>query len=137
MPDKLLHIINRVEDISGRTDIIPKAEFLQLATLKLKKNVTFRPHKHIYRQVPDFAIAQEALIVLKGKVEVTLYDVDDTVILKEVLTPGDVSVTLRSGHTFTVLEDNTIVIETKNGPYYGQDLDKVFINQKSNYAGKK
>ena len=127
-PNKLLHIISRYADISGRTDIIPPTEFLQLSTIKLKKNTSFRPHKHIYRKVPDEAIAQEALIVLKGKIEVTLYDLDDTVILKEVLNPGDISVTLDSGHTFTVLEDDTIAYEAKNGPYFGQSLDKIFID---------
>ena len=127
-PTKLLHIINRIEDISGRTDIIPPTEFLQLATMKLKKSEFFRPHKHIYRQVPDSAIAQEALIVLKGKVEVILYDLDDTIILKEVLSTGDISVTLGGGHTFTVLEDETICFECKPGPYYGQKFDKVFID---------
>ena len=32
------------------------------------------------------------------------------------------------GHTFEILEDDTIICEQKNGPYYGQELDKKFIN---------
>ena len=46
-PDVLLHLVNRIEDVDGRTDIVPVQEFLQLATLKMPKGMTFRPHKHI------------------------------------------------------------------------------------------
>ena len=33
-PDKLLHVINRLSDITGRDDIIPENNFIQCATLK-------------------------------------------------------------------------------------------------------
>ena len=36
-PTTLLHIINRLDEIDGRTDIAPENEFIQLATLKMKK----------------------------------------------------------------------------------------------------
>ena len=47
----LLYIINRVEDINNRTDVIPIPEdnFLQLATLKMSKGKTFRPHRHKWK----------------------------------------------------------------------------------------
>lgn len=32
--EKLLHIVNRLDEISGRTEIIEPENFLQLATLK-------------------------------------------------------------------------------------------------------
>ena len=35
--------------------------------------------------------------------------------------------TFRGGHTYTLLEDDTIVREYKTGPYKGIDMDKVFI----------
>ena len=50
-PNILLHIVNRLDEIEGRTDIAPENEFIQLATLKMKKGKTFRPHKHIWK--PD------------------------------------------------------------------------------------
>ena len=46
-PDKLLHIINRFSDIDGRTDIVPKENFLQCASLNMNKGDTFKPHKHV------------------------------------------------------------------------------------------
>ena len=44
---RLLHIINRVSDFQDRIEIIPVDNFLQCATLKMKKDKTFPPHKHI------------------------------------------------------------------------------------------
>ena len=34
-----------------------------------------------------------------------------------------------AGHGFEVIEDNTILYEVKNGPYYGQIKDKTFIDE--------
>jgi len=45
-----------------------------------------------------------------------------------VLTPGDASFTLYGGHTYKILEENTIVYEYKTGPYEGQKLDKRFLD---------
>jgi hypothetical protein len=36
--------------------------------------------------------------------------------------------TFRGGHNYLILEDDTIVYEYKTGPYLGQELDKVFLN---------
>ena len=33
-----------------------------------------------------------------------------------------------SGHTYTILEDDTVVYEYKTGPYTGVENDKVFLN---------
>ena len=45
-----------------------------------------------------------------------------------VLEVGDASFTLEGGHTYTILEDDTLVYEYKTGPYEGQKNDKVFID---------
>ena len=105
-----------------------RREFLQLATLKMKKNTTFRPHKHIYKQGEEKVIAQESWVVIKGKVKVIMYDLDDSIISTPILYPGDCSMTFRGGHTYEILEEDTLVYEFKTGPYKGQTLDKVFIN---------
>ena len=33
-PGKLLHLINRFDEIDGRTDIAPEEQFIQAATIK-------------------------------------------------------------------------------------------------------
>jgi len=127
-PDKLLHVINRISDIIGRNDIIPEDNFIQCATLKMPKNKTFPPHKHITKDRHySEQIAQESWVVIKGKVKCKFYDLDDTLIAEPILGPGDASFTLYGGHTYEILEDDTIVYEYKTGPYEGQKSDKTFI----------
>tara|TARA_R110001599_G_scaffold66147_1_gene186821 strand:- start:3569 stop:3985 length:417 start_codon:yes stop_codon:yes gene_type:complete len=128
-PDKLLHIINRVSEIIDRSDVVPEDNFIQCATLKMPKGKSFPPHKHITkdRHYPK-QIAQESWVVIKGKVKCILYDLDDTIIATPILGPGDASFTLEGGHTYKILEENTIVYEYKTGPYEGQKLDKTFID---------
>tara|TARA_B110001454_G_C12417235_1_gene307778 strand:+ start:144 stop:569 length:426 start_codon:yes stop_codon:yes gene_type:complete len=131
-PEKLLHIIYRLQDFydqeSFRADVIPLNNFLQLATLRLEKDQTFKPHKHIWKEGEETVIAQESWVCIKGEVQVTLYDLDNSVVHEPILQPGDCSITLLGGHTYQALKEDTIVYEYKTGPYKGQKLDKEFIN---------
>ena len=126
-PKILLHIIYRVSEVDGRTNIVPDNQFLQLASMKMHKGQTFKAHKHIvYEKITD--IAQESWLVIKGSVKCILYDMDDKIIAEPILYPGDCSLTFRGGHNYLILEDDTIVYEFKTGPYLGQELDKTFID---------
>ena len=128
---RLLHVINRLTDITERTDIIPEDNFIQCATLKMMKDKTFPAHKHITKDRHySEQIAQESWVIIKGKVKCFLYDIDDTILSTPVLEAGDASFTLYGGHTYKILEDDTIVYEYKTGPYEGQSLDKVFLDEK-------
>src|ERR1051325_10328392 len=91
-PDTLLHIVYRLDDFNGRTDIAPPNEFLQLASLQLEKGKTFRPHKHITVEKTT-NIAQESWVVIRGSVKCIFYDLDDTIIAEPILMPGDCSMT--------------------------------------------
>lgn len=127
-PDKLLHIIVRKEDlVAGRTEVVPENNFIQCAILNMPKDKTFKPHKHIWKERTRNVIAQESWIVIQGSVKCIFYDIDNQVIATPILNPGDASFTLEGGHTYHILEDDTLVYEYKTGPYEGQALDKVFI----------
>jgi hypothetical protein len=125
---RLLHIINRLDDITGRQDVVPEDNFIQCATLKMANGKTFPPHKHITkdRHYPE-QVAQESWVVIRGSVKCILYDLDDSIIATPIINAGDASFTLGGGHTYEILEDDTIVYEYKTGPYEGQELDKKFI----------
>jgi cupin fold WbuC family metalloprotein len=127
-PEKLLHIINKLDDIIERTNIVPDYQFLQLATLRMEKGKTFRPHQHIWKNSPtDKIIAQESWIVVKGSVKVYMYDIDGTLLTTEIINQGDCSMTFEGGHTYESLKDDTVVYEYKTGPYTGIENDKVFL----------
>ena len=127
-PDKLLHVINRFSEIKSRTIIIPEDNFIQCSTLKMEKGKTFPPHKHIEKERHySKQIAQESWVIIKGKVKCFLYDLDNSLLVESILEAGDASFTLYGGHTYKILEEDTIVYEYKTGPYEGQELDKEFI----------
>jgi cupin fold WbuC family metalloprotein len=129
--DTILHLIFRLEDNSkesNRQDIVDADNFLQCSYLKMPKNKTFKPHKHIFKNRQyDNQIAQESWVVIRGSVKCVFYDLDDTIIATPVLYPGDASFTLQGGHTYEILEDDTVVYEYKTGPYEGQKYDKEFL----------
>ena len=129
-PKKLLHIIVRKEDLKpGRTEVVSEEHFIQCALLNMEKNKTFKPHKHIWKNRTRDVIAQESWVVIQGKVKCTFYDIDDKIISEPILEAGDASFTLEGGHTYTILEDDTLVYEYKTGPYEGQKLDKIFLSE--------
>ncbi len=128
-PNILLHIVTSVDEInSGRIDVVPEEEYLQLAILKMNKGKTFLPHKHIVKEkITD--IAQESWLVFEGKVKCTFYDLDDSILDEPIIEKGGISITLRGGHNYLIMSDNTTVLEYKTGPYLGQEFDKQFINK--------
>jgi len=127
-PAILLHILNKRRDITReRRDIVPENQYLQVGTMKMVNGQTFRPHRHLPLERKT-QITQESWVVIKGVVKVLLYDLDDTLIHTELLYPGDCSITLRGGHNYVCMEDDTLVYEYKTGPYMGQQKDKEFLD---------
>jgi hypothetical protein len=68
-------------------------------------------------------------VVIKGSVKCHLYDTNGELLREEVIRQGDCSMTFEGGHTYTILEDDTVVYEYKTGPYQGQVNDKVFLDE--------
>jgi len=127
-PDLLLHVINRGEEIVGRKDLSEEDQFLQVAALRMPLGKTFRPHQHIWKDNPtQQCIAQESWVVVQGSVKVSLFDIDGTHLQNEVIRLGDCSITFQGGHTYEILQPDTVVYEFKTGPYQGPELDKVFL----------
>ena len=129
-PNLLLHIVVRFSDFNQeRLDVIDTDNFLQFSLLRFDEGRTFKPHSHITNSI-DYteSKAQESWVVLRGVVKCTFYDIDDSVLAEPVLNERDACFTLDGGHTFTILEDHTCVMEFKTGPYSGQINDKRFID---------
>lgn len=125
---KLLHMVVRKEDLKpGRINLVDDNQFLQCAALNLKKNTTFKAHKHIWKKRTMDIIAQESWVVIKGSVRCFFYDLNNTILDTVELHQGDASFTLEGGHNYLILEDDTLVYEMKTGPYEGQGHDKKFI----------
>jgi cupin fold WbuC family metalloprotein len=129
-PGKILHTVVRKQDLTpGRKEVVSEDNFIQCAILNMEQGKTFKPHRHIWKERTRNVIAQESWIVIQGSVKCIFYDLDDTIIATPILYPGDASFTLEGGHTYQILEDDTLVYEYKTGPYEGQSMDKTFIGE--------
>lgn len=128
---QLLHIVKKFENITGRQELVPANNFLQVATIQASKDNKFKPHHHLWKEnIFEQNIAQECWTILKGKVKVIYYDIDDTYLTEETLSFGDCTITLYGGHEYEILDDDTIIIETKTGPYLDRNLDKIYFERK-------
>jgi hypothetical protein len=126
----MVHRLSTADKSTERQEIAPPDQFLQLCLLSAQKDRTFPAHKHIWKEpFYDSVIAQESWIVVRGKVKINFYDLDDSFIESCVLEAGDCSLTFEGGHSYKILEEDTVVYEYKTGPYLGQKLDKEFINE--------
>jgi len=124
----LLHQLYKPELNSNknRINISPESESLQVAHIRLNKNQTFKAHKHIEfdRNMPR---AQEAWVVIKGRVKIYYYDLNDDLLTTREMIKGDCTITYLGGHNYEALEEDTIVYEFKTGPYLGLEKDKTFL----------
>lgn len=130
---QLNHIICKFSDLaeasSNRLNLCPDEAFLQLGLIKSGPR-DYAAHFHLDHQTPSPVIrAQESWVVMRGSVEVTLYDRDNTVQAVRTIHQGDITLTLFGGHGYRILEDDTLVYEFKSGPYEGPSVDKEQIGQ--------
>jgi hypothetical protein len=123
----LLHIIYRRNSNAGRSQLVDSNEYLQVSTLNLLEGENVPAHKHLWKEPQNkLNIAQESWVIIEGRVEVTYYDVDNSILRIEILSAGDLSITLYGGHSYLILED-LIAYEFKTGPYMGPTLDRELI----------
>lgn len=124
-PDNLLHVVmNALEAGSARTDLSPPDKFLQTSVIPLPLGKKIAPHIQNPRAPSGGAsVTQESWVVMKGKLRVRLFDVDKAFLHETVLLPGFLLVTYSGGHSLECLEEGTVILEYKNGPYLGRDFE--------------
>jgi len=125
--DKIIASIIKLENITDyRTDLSPENEYIQVSARSIKKGVKVPAHTHLPID-RHTNITQETWIIISGKIELELFDLDNSFICKKIIEAGG-SVTLyRGGHSLKVKEQNTVMYEIKNGPYFGIEFDKKLI----------
>jgi cupin fold WbuC family metalloprotein len=127
-PDQLLHSIANVKELDqSRTDISPPDKFLQVSIIKLPNGKQIPPHIHDPRICTKIekTITQESWVVMHGKIRVKLFDLDGTFLDEKELLTGFILVTYFGGHSLECLEENSVILEYKNGPYLGRDFQNI------------
>lgn len=123
-PSMLLHVIMNTAAVSAdRIDLSPSEEFLQLSVVPLKAGRGVKPHRALPRRLGGDGPVQESWIVMRGAIDVSLFDVDGTLLATRSLPAGWLLVTFRGGHGFSASDENTTLIECKLGPYVGRDYE--------------
>lgn len=80
---------------------------------------------HIHNTVERTANrTYEALYVIKGSLKAIIYDMNEAPVETLQVKQGEILVLLESGHGYFIQEDDTTVLEVKNGPYLGAETDR-------------
>lgn len=66
----------------------------------------------------------EAVFVVKGAIEARLFDIDLMPVETLTINQGEMLILLESAHGYSILEEDTTVLEIKNGPFMGVEKDK-------------
>lgn len=106
----------------SRVDAAGTDEILQASLLRLPQGKTIAPHKHLL-QFRNTQGTCEAWVVISGSLQAQVFDIDNTVADTVTLSAGDCMVLYRGGHNFTVISEDAVIYEIKNGPYYGAVFD--------------
>ena len=121
-PKILLVSVLSANSTESRVDAAGTDEILQASLLRLPQGKTIASHKHLL-QFRNTQGTCEAWIVVSGTLQAQVFDVDNTVADTVTLSAGDCMVLYRGGHNFTVMSEDAVIYEIKNGPYYGAVFD--------------
>jgi len=130
-PGLMTHVSFKTKDaMIFRSDMTSDNEFIQAAFKRDAKGMTYDAHYHIQNE-RKFSHTQEVWVIMKGRVRVTLYDIDQSYLDTLELVEGSCIITMHGGHAYEIMEDDTIWFEFKNGPYQGRENDKRMIEKQS------
>ena len=120
----IISIIYRDEDwVKGLNFITPNDFYVQVGSWWYEKGKKL--DKHIHKNFNRVAKrTQECVYVRKGSMRVTLYSEELEEFDRFDLKTGDLAVFAYGGHGYVILEDDTQIIETKNGPFIDVETDK-------------
>ncbi len=97
---------------------------LQFGSCIYQKGKVLLPHIHKVRpRIPEHKTL-EFLYIIRGSMEATFYSPIKELVSVIKLVEGDCVMLYDGGHGFKVLEDDTVFIEVKNGPYVSVEVDK-------------
>jgi len=109
--------------IGGLNFFSQDSDFIQAGVWGYNAGKELKAHIHnpVVREV---AWTQELLFVRTGKIRARVYDTSEKKVAELIVSAGDLILLLRGGHGYEILEDGTQVLEVKNGPYVGAELDR-------------
>ena len=125
--DKLLAIVWRDADWTpGLNFPTPENMFIQAGCWQYPAGKSLGAHRHIYNE-RVVTQTQETVYVKRGRMRVDVFNDDSKLIESVVLETGDFAVLGDCGHGYEILEEDTQILEIKNGPFISVEADKEAI----------
>lgn len=112
------------DDLSDGLNFFSKdEEFIQVGAWSYNSGKEINAHLH--NKFPRTADRTcEVLYVISGVLEAKIFDLDKQLLETLTVQSGEALILLECGHSYTILSDNTKVLEVKNGPYFGPETDR-------------
>lgn len=98
-------------------------EYIQVGVWGYSAGKELKAHIH-NEVVREVNWTQEVIFVRQGRVRANIFDTREKLVAQLEAGAGDILIMLRGGHGYDVLEEGTQVLEVKNGPYLGPDIDR-------------
>ena len=125
--NQLYAFVCSLNDVSkGLEFLSDDTDFIQLGTWNYKKNFSTVPHYHLEHDKPS-NLTQEVVLVHKGSVKCRLFTKEGNYVDEVDINEGELIVQIYGVHEYIMNEDS-IVLEIKNGPYYGPEVDRKRID---------
>ncbi|WP_300156516.1 hypothetical protein [Solidesulfovibrio sp.] len=125
---KLAMVLGGEDFKDGLSFFTDNGDFIQLGSWRYAAGTRLAAHNH--NTVPRRSDrTQEAVVVLRGRLRASVYSEEDVLLDRIEAGPGEVMLFLAGGHGYEILEDDTVVVEVKNGPYPGPEADRRRLSQ--------
>tara|TARA_X000000368_G_C22990614_1_gene694166 strand:- start:601 stop:1011 length:411 start_codon:yes stop_codon:yes gene_type:complete len=109
----------------GLTFLTEDENFIQVGIWNYKKDTRLDTHYH--NTFPrESTKTNETVYVVKGTIKCNLYKETGEEVSSHTIESGEMIVQFNGAHEYLIIDD-AVVIETKNGPYFGPDKDRTRI----------
>tara|TARA_B100000965_G_C19424069_1_gene683421 strand:+ start:120 stop:518 length:399 start_codon:yes stop_codon:yes gene_type:complete len=107
----------------GLNFITPNDLAIQVSSWLYKKGKILDNHYHKnYKRIANKTM--EMIYVVNGSMKVSLFDTEKNFIEDFIVKKGDTAIFADGGHGYEILENDTKIIESKNGPFISVEKDK-------------
>ena len=99
-------------------------DYIQVGTWGYDKPKELLAHTH-NEVIRTISHTQEVIFIKSGSLVAYIYDSENNLVEEVEVCTDDILIMLAGGHGYKILQDDTKVLEIKNGPYVGAELDRV------------
>jgi len=121
---ELIAIIGNVEDMPKGNNFITDSNLPMQVGIMRNDKVRLQNHIHKVRNRQFKSISNEFHMVVRGKVQVSLFNDEKKMVHRSVLCPNMFCLLINGGHGYEILKDDTIMVEVKSGSFTTIEEDK-------------